>query len=143
MGIWRGPLKGGRRASPGGANGRRDSAISASAGLRRLQPRRTRPAETLFSRIMFPPGGEREALEGPARILRPVGPGHGRDQRLHVGDAGDALGVAARPLEAQRRAPVVDDENDVRAEVELVPQREQILALLGVSVAVGAGGGEL
>ena len=79
-----------------------------------------------------------ESLKGAARILGPVGPGDRRDQRLHVDDAGDALRVAARPFEAERRAPVVDHEDDAVAERELIPQREQILALLRVGVALRA-----
>ena len=67
----------------------------------------------------------------------------GVHDRLHVDDAGDAVGVAARPLEAQRRAPVVQTSTIRVAERELVPQREQVVALLGVAVAVRAGAGEL
>src|SRR5262249_14998108 len=82
-------------------------------------------------------------LEGAASPFRPIGPRKLRDDGFHVGDAGDALGVAPGPFEAKRGAPVVDYEQDAVAQRQLVPQRPQILALLGVAVALGTSGGWL
>jgi hypothetical protein len=89
------------------------------------------------------PAVRAEALEGAARPFRPVRPRQRRDDCLHVDDAGDALRVVPRPLEAQRRAPVVNDEDYSVAQREGVPKRPEVVALLGVAVAVGAGGREL
>ena len=47
------------------------------------------------------------------------------------------------PVEPQHGAPVVQDQHDVVAEIERVPQREEMIALFAVVVAAGSGVREL
>ena len=72
-------------------------------------------------------GGRAEALEDAARRLRPVRPGERADDRLHVGDAAHGVAVAVGPVEAERRAPVVDDQRHALAHAERVEQRIEVL----------------
>ena len=49
---------------------------------------------------------------------------------------GDPVAVLVGPVEAERRTPVVQNEHHAVAEIEGVPQCEQVVTLLGVVVAV-------
>jgi len=51
--------------------------------------------------------------------------------------------VAAGPVEAEGGAPIVDDQGDAVAELELSEQTVQILAVLNEAVGVGSGVVEL
>src|SRR5262249_5471336 len=44
------------------------------------------------------PGRRAEALKDPARLVRPLGPGEGTDDRFHVADALDAIAMPVRPV---------------------------------------------
>src|SRR6185312_2359086 len=68
---------------------------------------------------------------------------HGGDDGFTVGDAGDPVGVLGGPVESQRGAPVVPHQDHVALESELFPQREEVVAVLEVAVAVRAGRIEL
>ena len=81
-------------------------------------------------------GRRAEVLEHAARVVGPVGPGHRRDDAFHVGNALHALAVRVGPVEAERRAPVVEHEDDAVAEGQRIPQCVQVLALFGEGVAL-------
>ena len=51
-----------------------------------------------------------QGLEDLPRRLRPLVPRHRPDERLHVDHAAHPLGMAPRPVEPERRAPVVHDQ---------------------------------
>src|SRR5262249_5859246 len=78
-----------------------------------------------------------KSLEDGSRIFRPIRPGYGLNDRLHVGDSLDAIGALARPIETQEGTPIVEHQNHPVSKVDLLPQREQIGPLFVVAVAFG------
>ncbi len=75
-------------------------------------------------------GSRAQALEDRARDLRPVLPARDRpDDRLHVGDRANAVGVTPGPVEAERAAPVVQHEDDVLGGAEGFQQPVEELAV--------------
>ena len=58
-----------------------------------------------------------ESAKDPRRGGRPFFPGDRSHDRLHVDQSLDPLGMAPRPVKAERGAPVVDHEREVVAEV--------------------------
>ena len=72
--------------------------------------------------------------------LRATGPtrGPGATIRFHVRDALHGVAMSVRPVEAERRAPVVDHEGHVLRDAERLEERVQVPAVLDERVAVGA-----
>ena len=100
--------------------------------------RRRRSAPTPLTR---PRGAE--ALEDVAHGTGEVRPIDRHRDRLHVRDARHPVAVLVGPVEPERRTPVVQNEYHPIAEVEFVPQCEQVLTLFGVVVTIGSGVVEL
>ena len=74
--------------------------------------------------------GRAESLEYLAGRVRPLFPGDGHHDRLHVRDALDGARMAVGPVEAERRAPVVDHERHVAVDAERLEQGVEVLAVL-------------
>ena len=75
----------------------------------------------------------------------PLGPIRDRmNDRLHVGDAADAVGMGGGPIEAERGAPVMDDQHDLLARWRKgVDQPPSVSAMGFVTVGIGSRVGEL
>ena len=53
-----------------------------------------------------------KSLEYPPRAFRPLGPGERPDDRLHVDGACDPTAMVVGPIEAENRAPIVNNQYD-------------------------------
>ena len=65
-----------------------------------------------------------------------VGPIQRRCNSFHVNNALDALTIVSGPIDPEYGAPVVQHEHHTVAEIERVPEREQIVAVFGIAVAI-------
>src|SRR6476660_2159754 len=78
------------------------------------------------------------------RLRWPVVPGiDGRDEGLHVGDRLHRGLVPVRPVEPERRAPVVQDQRHAVAHVEGLEERVEVCAVLDEPVGVRPAVGQL
>ncbi|COV78766.1 Uncharacterised protein [Mycobacterium tuberculosis] len=84
-----------------------------------------------------------ETLEHTPHGRRPVRPRHRGDDRFHERDPLHSVAMLVSPVEAERRAPVVQHQYHVVAEVERIPEREQKVSLLAIAIAVGSRWAEL
>jgi hypothetical protein len=56
------------------------------------------------------------------------------DDGLHIDDRLDLIAVAKRPVEAESRAPIVHDQNDVRGQVQRIEPRIEIARVVDETV---------
>ena len=85
-----------------------------------------------------------DRLEQRDRLLGPVVPGPDRsDERLHVGDAADGCGMPVRPVEPQRGAPVVQDEDDPLTNADGLQEGLEVRPVLDEPVRAGSAVREL
>ena len=82
-------------------------------------------------------GRRTKALEDSSRIRRPLLPSERPHQRFHVADAGHGTGMAIRPIETERRTPVMHHHDDVVRHAQRLQRRVQIGAMFNERVAVG------
>src|SRR6185437_15136020 len=76
-------------------------------------------------------------LEERSRRVRPLVPGtEWTDDAFHVDDCLDPFGMTVRPIESERRSPIMHGQDDVLLEVERVEPGVEIAAV--IDVAVGA-----
>ena len=135
MGISRGQVNVGRRASPGSSVGRvvdgllrrRQFALDAG-GQDALD-------EDVFLQDDFLAGGRTHGLEDLARRFGPTLPGYRADERFHIDESADLLRVAAGTVESERRAPIVRDEGDVFGERERFQPGVEVADVVDEAVA--------
>src|SRR5260221_13386149 len=137
-GFSRAQLSVGRRSSPGFANGRRYSAISSSRSWRRTPLIKICSKRGCSSAIFSPTGG-RPVLSRFRGLFIPVVPAARLHERPHVGDAADRVAVPVGPVEAEPRAPVVDDQGDALTHPEVLQQGVEIATVLDEAVRPGTG----
>ena len=106
------------------------------------RPQDRRREDGLHEEVLFHDhflaGVRSQPLEDAPCLLGPLVPGDRSDDGLHVGDARHPVTVAVGPVEPECRPPVVDDEGDVIAEVELVQQAVEVAAVVHEPVRAGA-----
>src|SRR5262249_29257453 len=73
----------------------------------------------------------------------PVVPALRTHDRLHVRDTFHRLAVAVGPIEAEGRAPVMDDEGDALVHIEGLEQGVEVAAVLDEAIRAGAAVGQL
>ena len=77
-----------------------------------------------------------KALKHVAEVRREIRPADWGDDGFHERDALHAVTMLVRPIEAECGTPVVQHKYHVVAEIQCIPEREQVIALFGVVVAV-------
>ena len=82
-------------------------------------------------------GRTAQRLEDVDGRLRPFRPLQRPDDRLHVRDSLDGLGMPRGPVKAQRRAPVVHDERDVALEIEALEERVEMARVIDEAIRAG------
>src|SRR5208337_2617638 len=75
-------------------------------------------------------GRAAQRFENFNRPLRPFRPLQWPDDRLHVRDSLDGLGMARGPVKAECGAPVVHDERDVALEIEALEERVEMPGMI-------------
>src|SRR5215831_17246595 len=125
MGICRTHVSVGRRPSPGWANGRRYCAISSLESVRKTAFGRICSTKKLSCRTIASPASERSALKN-GRIFA-LSQWSQLCGRTTVG-----------PVEAERRAPVMDDESDPLVHVQGLEEGVEIAAVLDETIRPGA-----
>src|SRR5215470_16232709 len=108
MGISRGQVSVGRRPSPGSANGLRYSVISSVERVRRTAPGKIFSMKKFSCRTIFSPVSERNAFHG--------------------------LAVAIGPVEAEGRAPVMNNQGDPFTHIQGLEQGVEVFALLDEAI---------
>ena len=71
-----------------------------------------------------------------AEIRGELRPANWGDAGFHERDAPYAVTMLVGPIEAEHGTPVVQHECHVVAEIQCIPEREQVVALFGVVIAV-------
>ena len=82
--------------------------------------------------------GTQPLKESPPRF-GPLVPPPFRDDGFHVADASHELRIPARPVEAQRRTPVMHHQHQRRISAREAQKLVQVVAMLDKSVAIRAG----
>src|SRR5271163_1106503 len=72
-----------------------------------------------------------------AGALGEFAPSHGHDDSFHIGESLDAIAMLIRPIETERGAPVMENEDHVVAQFEFFPKGKEKVPLLCACVTLG------
>src|SRR5581483_11255567 len=85
-------------------------------------------------------GGRAERLEDVAGRVGPLRPRERPDDRLHVAETANRRPVAVRPVESERRSPVVQHERHVLRDPDRIEERIEIPPVLDEAIRPGPAG---
>src|SRR3546814_7786894 len=111
----------------------------------RRPPRSTRtdtlfPYTTLFRSVLqhqFSARLRAKGLKQIASLFGKIRPFERHGDRFHIGNPLYTLAVAAGPVEAEDGPPVMHDQNNPVPEIERLPQRVEIVTMLGIGITLG------
>src|SRR3546814_12265723 len=78
-----------------------------------------------------------KCLKQIASLLGKIRPGERHGDRFRRGNPLYTLAVAAGPVEAEDGPPVMHDPNNPVPEIERLPQRVEIVTMLGIGITLG------
>src|SRR3546814_2350170 len=78
-----------------------------------------------------------KGLKQIAILFGKIRPFERHGDRFHIGNPLYTLAVAAGPVEAEDGPPVMHDQNNPVPEIERLPQRVEIVTMLGIGITLG------
>src|SRR3546814_8574228 len=78
-----------------------------------------------------------KGLKQIASLFGKIRPFERHGDRFHIGNPLYTLAVAAGPVEAEDGPPVMHDQNNPVPEIERLPQRVEIVTMLGIGITLG------
>ena len=86
---------------------------------------------------------DRERSEQGAGLFGEIRPIQRGRNGFHMNDTLDAMTILSGPVKPEYSAPVVQHEQYAVAEIERIPEREKIVSMFGVAIAIRSRGAEL